>query len=387
MSSLSPHERHLIEYINDVTLGVSIPGVTLTIILLAAVAYLRRNPVSRPHLDRVSFRLLCYALLANITFGSMMFAPMQATTPGCSVVAFVGITSPLFCSAMCCCMALNLQLVLVFGVNGNKMEKYYIVGSILVCAASTVPPWIAGELGWYAVDASCWLRAPTPEIQLHWLIGSQSIPMLAISTIEVVSFVNLITFMIRHHIRVQRLRADIDCESRIDTLASNLPKHPIVQCRSMILRIALYPLLSCFLSVTACVLDVYSVLNPELTDYNMNLRILDLCVYSFRPLLYALLAATDPSFLRAIHALRSKSSESKSSSRRHYSQSQSQTASTVLDAEGKWSPTTTPETSTACESDHGRRLSEEEKEAAKMEVEVEAKCESESESEEVAHQI
>ncbi|KAJ7649064.1 hypothetical protein DFH06DRAFT_1208902 [Mycena polygramma] len=113
----------------------------------------------------------------------MMFAPMQATS-GCSVVAFVGITSLLFSAAMCCCMALNLQLVLVFGVNGNKMEKYYISGSTLVCAASTVPPWIAGELGWYDADASCWLRAPTPEIQLHWLIGSQSIAMLAMSTSE-----------------------------------------------------------------------------------------------------------------------------------------------------------------------------------------------------------
>ncbi|KAJ7857351.1 hypothetical protein B0H13DRAFT_2077494 [Mycena leptocephala] len=34
----------------------------------------------------------------------------------------------------------------------------------------------------------------------------------------------------------------------------------------MIIRIALYPLLSCFLSITVCILDVYSITQRNLTD-------------------------------------------------------------------------------------------------------------------------
>jgi hypothetical protein len=50
---------------SDATLGVCIPGVALSGLLLVAVAYLQRNPASRPHLNRVSFRLLVYALIAK----------------------------------------------------------------------------------------------------------------------------------------------------------------------------------------------------------------------------------------------------------------------------------------------------------------------------------
>ncbi|KAJ6537671.1 hypothetical protein B0H19DRAFT_372831 [Mycena capillaripes] len=351
--SSSSSKHHLLALVNDVTLGVSIPGVALSILLLAGIAYLQWHPVSRPHLDRVSFRLLVYALVANLVFGTMMFPDMKETTPGCSFVAFLGVTSPLFSATIFCCMALNLLLVLVCGVNGNKMEKYYIIGAILLCAACTVPAWAAGELGWYATNGSCWLRDPTPTAQLHWLIGTQSIPMLFMSTVEVFSFVTILIFMVRHQWSLHRLRADTTCHSicsspdaecGIPTLVSSLPKHPVVTYRPMILRIALYPLLSCFLSVTACILDVYSVTHPNLTDFDMNMRVLNLCVYSFRPLLYALLAVTDPSFLRAIRALRPKHSSSSSQSQytpswtpwsqtQSQSQSQTQTATMQLDLE------------------------------------------------------
>ncbi|KAF7341139.1 hypothetical protein MVEN_01848500 [Mycena venus] len=325
MSSMSTeHEAKLLAFINtdlpfllsDVTLGVAIPGVALTVILLAAIAYLQWNPVSRPHLDRVSFRLIIYTLIANLIFGSMMFANMKETTPGCSLVAFLGVTSPLFSACMSCCVALNLQLVLVYSVNGNMMEKFYILGTVFVCLACSIPTLAAGEFGWYATNGACWLRAPTPTVQLDWLLATYSVPTLLMSTVEVFSFVNILIFMLRHEIRSRSLRADTSTmstsasESGIVTLASGLPKHPVVKFRSMIIRIALYPLLSCFLSSTACVLDVYSVLHPDLTDFNINLRTTNLCIYSFRPLLYTLLAATDPSFIRAVRSLSLKTCSS-----------------------------------------------------------------------------
>ncbi|KAJ7920860.1 hypothetical protein B0H13DRAFT_2318916 [Mycena leptocephala] len=195
---MSSSANHLVKFINVFTLGASIPGVILTVLLLAVIAYLQWNPVSRPHIDRVSFRLLIYGLGANIVLSSTMFLNMKETAPGCSLLAFFAVTSPLLSASMFCCIALNLQLVLVYGVNGNMMEKYYVLGAVFLSAACTIPPFAAGELGWYAMNGLCWLRDPTPAVQLHWLIGTQSVPMLLMSSVEVFSFVNILIFMVRH---------------------------------------------------------------------------------------------------------------------------------------------------------------------------------------------
>ncbi|KAJ6585754.1 hypothetical protein B0H19DRAFT_1368958 [Mycena capillaripes] len=317
---MSPSENRLLVEINNVTLGVSIPGVILSFLLLAAIAYLQWHTVSRPHLDRVSFRLVIYALMANIVLGSLMFFNLKETSPGCSFAAFLGLAAPLFSACMFCCIAFNLQLVLVYGVNGNMMEKYYIIGAVILSGSCTIPPLVAGELGWYSTNGACWIRDRTPTVQLHWLIGTQSVPMLLMSAAEVLSVLNIVIFMIKNH----RLRANTisqstrGAESEIVTVGSSLPKHPIVKYRLMIMRIALYPLFSCFLSITACILDVYSVMHPNLTNHNIELRTTNLFIFSLRPVLYGLLAVTDPSFLRAVRSLGSKTSKQ--------STSQSQTA-------------------------------------------------------------
>ncbi|KAJ6517289.1 hypothetical protein C8R47DRAFT_1254757 [Mycena vitilis] len=270
---MSDSEHHLVVFIKAVKLGVSTPGVALSILLLLFIAYLLWNPVSRPYLDRVSFRLLSYALVANVIVGATTLPNMKETTPGCSVVAFLGTTSPLFAAAMFCSMALNLQLVLLYSINGNKMEKYYIVGAFILCGACSFPTAAAGELGWYATNGVCWLRDPLPAVQLHWLIATQSIPMLSMSAIELFSFARITIFMIKHSRTMQRLRDEAMSQSTdipdsgIAALAATLPEHPIVQYRSTIIRIALYPLLSCFLSTTACILDVYSIRDPQLHSF------------------------------------------------------------------------------------------------------------------------
>jgi hypothetical protein len=72
----------------------------------------------------------------------------------------------MFAGVMFFSMALNLQyvtdsfdgpiansrgnhnrLVLVHGVNGQQMEKYYILGAVLLTLACNVPPYAAGALG------------------------------------------------------------------------------------------------------------------------------------------------------------------------------------------------------------------------------------------------
>ncbi|KAJ7888288.1 hypothetical protein B0H13DRAFT_2277428 [Mycena leptocephala] len=231
--------------IRDATFGVSIPGLALSVFLLIIIVYLRWNPCSRPYLNRVSFRLLTYALVANAVYGSITFShAMKAGAEDGTHDLRV--------------------LVLVFGVNGNKMEKYYITG-------------------WYAETGTCWLRDPSPSIQLRWLLGTQVVWMLLMSTVEVICFVIIVIFMMRHQARIRRLRVDAlphsasGLASHLTTFKSSLPAHPIVRYRPMILRI-------------------------------------DLMIYALRPLLYTLLAGTDPSFLRAIRSLFPNSSSSSSPS-------------------------------------------------------------------------
>ncbi|KAJ6533397.1 hypothetical protein DFH09DRAFT_1370030 [Mycena vulgaris] len=282
----------------DVRLGLLIPAVALSVLLLAGFAYLRWRPVSAPHLNRVSFRLLVYAMIANVVVAIIALTPMTEHSPGCSLFAFMGMTAPMFSACMFCCMALNLQLVLVYGVNGNRMEKYYIIGSFLFCGVCNVTPWAAGQLGWYARSGVCWLKEPRSSVRLQWLVATQSIWMLLMSAVEVISFLKVLIFMLLHQMKIQRLRADSMSRSgNTPDSSTRQPEAPIVRYRGTILRIGLYPLLACFLSVTECYLDVRSVVD---TNMNLNLRIFNVFVYSSRPRLYTLLAAADPSFLRAL---------------------------------------------------------------------------------------
>ncbi|KAJ7189323.1 hypothetical protein GGX14DRAFT_485225 [Mycena pura] len=75
----------------------------------------------------------------------------------------------MFSACMFCCMAINLPFVLVYGFNGNKLEKYYILGSLFLVGACNIPAWATGALGWYRTSRICWLRGPD-EWQLQWLI-------------------------------------------------------------------------------------------------------------------------------------------------------------------------------------------------------------------------
>ncbi|KAJ6563489.1 hypothetical protein B0H10DRAFT_2115130 [Mycena sp. CBHHK59/15] len=82
--------------------------------------------------------------------------------------------------------------------------------------------------------------------------------------------------------------------STSSTSFSTTPKPAIVVYRGIILRIGLYPLLSCCLSFTGCIVDIWLTKNPDPTELQFRLSFLDLCVFALRPTLYTLLAATDP---------------------------------------------------------------------------------------------
>ncbi|KAJ7639955.1 hypothetical protein DFH06DRAFT_1430524 [Mycena polygramma] len=297
-------------------LGLLVPGVTLTTGLLILYAYVAWNPVSRRYLDRVSFRLLVYALLGNLVFAVTLALSTLWEFPHwrCSLIAFGVNLSLEFTAGMFFCMAINLPLVLAYKVNGQKMEKWYIFGTVFVSLICNVVPYASGGLGW-ASTQNCWYRSPDPAA-LSWLIGTQTTWTLFTCVGEVVAFLILVGYLVAYELETWRFPPD---DSRfIETRTSEASYGPGSTIR-------LYPFVSCLLNVTAAVLDlrVMSQENPS-----MALSVADFAIPASRPLIYGLLAATDPasprtlirrdiqSFLRALRARRYPGLESETQASR-----------------------------------------------------------------------
>ncbi|KAJ7441657.1 hypothetical protein B0H11DRAFT_2292337 [Mycena galericulata] len=298
--AISSHKLHtpvaIDFHVNEFSRGVIIPGMVLTGLVLLAFGYTALNLSSRPHLNRVSFRLLVYAMVSNIFYSADFLIHPRGPTPGCTFYAFFSMSSLLFAACMFFCMALNLQLVLVHRVNGQMMEKYYLISSFVLVAVANITALIAGEFGYYAANQGCWFSDLYLATKLRWLVGAQVFWVLAMANLEVVCFIVLVVFM------VQRQRAMNDIVR--DNTSNSQSLAPIVQHRGMILRIGLYPLLSCFVNFAGSICNLLLLRIPEYSELAWRLNLFTLCVYAFRPLFYACLAATDPSFLRAVRALR-----------------------------------------------------------------------------------
>ncbi|KAJ6502933.1 hypothetical protein C8R47DRAFT_1251942 [Mycena vitilis] len=288
--------------------GLVVPGVALTTGLLILYAYVAWDPVSRRYMDRVSFRLLVYGLLGNLFLAIALALSTLGEFPRwrCSLFAFGANVTLEFTAGIFFCMALNLPLVLAYKVNGQKMEKWYILGTVSVTLVCNIVPYASGKLGW-ASSQACWYRSPTPTA-LYWLIGTQTIWTLLTCVGEVVAFMILLGYLVAYEFETWRLGAN---NSRFkETQASEVSYRPaltIRMFRSIIFRIGLYPLVSCLLNVTSAVLDL-QVMSQE--SPSMALSIVDFAIPASRPLIYGVLAATDPAFLRALRVRLYPESES-----------------------------------------------------------------------------
>jgi len=288
-------------------MSFTLPGIALSLIVLIAFAICALKPVSRPYLDRVSFRLLTYAIIANIAFGVAFILTAWLTGPsiGCSFVAFLTNTSLIFSAAMFFSIALNLQLVIVHGLNGNKMEKWYLLGSAVLALGLNIPPYALGQYGWNVENATCWYNTPSNSLRLQWVIGTLSFWVLFIACGETVMFFIVITHMLRIDKKTRSIR--LPTNSSMISAESTQGKLPIslaTKYRKIILRIGLYPLISCIMNFSTVALDLYQTVDGVNTNLQFGLSIVDLCLYGLRLFFYAALAATDPSLLKAIQALR-----------------------------------------------------------------------------------
>ncbi|KAJ7787659.1 hypothetical protein B0H13DRAFT_2526196 [Mycena leptocephala] len=198
------------------------------------------------------------------------------------------------------CIAINLPLVLAYDVNGQKMEKYYVFGTALVCLICNVAPYAAGKLGHVTSEVTlCHLNTLAMAV-LHWLVGTQTVWILFASVGEVGAFLVILGYLIIHELDARGFRTGTQLGATHTSEASRRTASNILMFRNIILRIGLYPLVACLLNISTAVLDLQSKQNK----LSMPGFLTDLAFYAGRPLIYVLLAATDPSFIRALQAIR-----------------------------------------------------------------------------------
>ncbi|KAJ7843807.1 hypothetical protein B0H14DRAFT_3455988 [Mycena olivaceomarginata] len=213
----------------------------------------------------------------------------------------------MFSSCIFFCMALNVPLVVVYNINGQAMEK------ILRCRDHPHLP--HGT----PVSQTCWYDSAVPEVHFRWVIGTQSSWVIIFAVGEVGAFVIIVGYLVTHELHLLCRPAHTEA-----TYSSEGAGSTILKFRNIILRIGLYPLTSCVLGITASGFDLYESrkykmepIEPTKLIHHSNRRhaqdtilmLVSIAACAGRPLIYGLLAATDPSFIRALRALRHPDAE------------------------------------------------------------------------------
>ncbi|ESK83011.1 hypothetical protein Moror_11763 [Moniliophthora roreri MCA 2997] len=278
-------------------------GAGLCFLVLLVISLVSIHPKSRAQLDRVSFRILVYALLANMIFGMAGAIGGTRTGPGfiCGFSVFVLQFTLQSSSFLLFCIALNLHLVIVHDVNGQRMEKYYIIVSALVAITLVVPPYAAGQYGWDHLAQDCWYTNADQTQRLIWQVTTQiGWTMLTVIGDVICSGVVLMS-IVKHNIRTRKVFASTHSFSQVSSAPQVLHANNY---KFIILRVALYPLTSCCVNLLSIVTVVHTTISHGIhnrTDYDMLL--LSDFLFGGRAIVYALLAASDPALVRAVRVL------------------------------------------------------------------------------------
>ncbi|VDC07999.1 unnamed protein product [Peniophora sp. CBMAI 1063] len=287
---------------NQLWAVTSAVGAGLCFFVLVVIGALYTHPASRAHLDRVSFRLMLYSLIANMVFGvvSAIGGTLTGPSTGCGLSIFLLQLTLEMSSFLLFCIALNLQLVVAHGVRGKHLEKYYVACSIVMALAITIPPYAAGQYGWDPLVKDCWYTNDNQQQRLAWQIGTQLIWTGLTVAGEVVTACAVTTYMLRVHYRQKNIISAVTASSSSMASLKPMSIHAHTYA-NVIIRIALYPFASCVINLTSIVCVIHATSTNGIQNAN-DYRILLLSdfLYGGRAVVYALLAGTDPALIRAI---------------------------------------------------------------------------------------
>ncbi|KAJ7593762.1 hypothetical protein C8J56DRAFT_925113 [Mycena floridula] len=313
-----------INFANVLAFTSTIPGTCICFLVLVAYGIAAFFPRPRKQLDRVSFRLLVFTLFFNVIFGIAYAATPASPGAACNFGAFVVNFTLSFSTFFTTCIAINLELVLVHGVNGKRMEKYYLIGTTILSLVLNVPTFALHKFGWDDQSSTCWYKNSNDQDRLRWIVGTQSFWILLAATIETICSCIVLVWMYRFrrntdllikaasHSSVGQKSRSTQTQTRSIGIASSnhstiISRDP--RYRNIILRIALYPIISLLVNYSTVALDLYTTIHGLTKELDFRLLILDLIFYGVRTLAYGILAACDPSFINAMREVRGKNTD------------------------------------------------------------------------------
>ncbi|KAK1229964.1 hypothetical protein PQX77_006958 [Marasmius sp. AFHP31] len=288
------------------SLSISLSSLVLLLALVATT-----HPKARKLIDRVSFRLLVATIainLANTIVDLYISGNVQLKNPpSCQALVWSKAFTGNFSSTLLLLIGLNLQLVMIHGVNGNKMERFYYPGAFLLAMLSSIPLFCDfDQYRWDSDHRMCAYMANKPE-QVE-RIGTQVFWPIFCIVGEIVTFICIVVFMIRNKVFDLTFRKRYaEPQSYSTSPHSSQPSLPSVgslltpsKNRMIIFRIALYPLLAAF-TLSVLVVSVFLVHTGKSTPMTFFVSATIVCS---RPIVYAVLAIFDPSMVRALGELR-----------------------------------------------------------------------------------
>ncbi|KAJ3876404.1 hypothetical protein F5051DRAFT_292356, partial [Lentinula edodes] len=298
---------------NQLWMFTSIIGASMCFFVLLLICIVTLHPVSRPHLNRVSFRILAFALAVNTVFGIVNAIGGSFTGPTwtCGFTIWILQVTLQLSSFLMFSIALNMQLIIVHGINGQRMEKFYMLGSIVISLGVTIPAYATKQYGWDPLVLDCWYANSNQRERIAWqaclFIGTQLFWTLLTVLGEMTSSIVVVTYMFKNRVsktgefsKYKHLRSDLDSCSSTDQQQSSLAQNDqflnyASRYKKVLARIALYPLASMIINL----LSVMCVIHATVTggEHSMNdYRILLLSdfLYGGRAVVYALLTTADP---------------------------------------------------------------------------------------------
>ncbi|THU96007.1 hypothetical protein K435DRAFT_797696 [Dendrothele bispora CBS 962.96] len=280
---------------NQLWAVTSAVGAGLCFLVLVMIFVVWLHPKSRPCLDRVSWRIVVWALAANMVFAIASAVGGQLTEAGflCGFSIFVLQLMLQFSSFLLFSIALNLQLVIVHNFHGQQLEKVYIIVSAAMAIILAVPPYASGMYGWDPLESDCWYSNDDPRTRLIWQISTQMLWTALTALGEIIASGTVMIWMLRHNSHMRQTFAFTSTFSGTSSSSSqgmsDTAPHAVrsVDYRRIVLRIALHS-------------TVAGGIHNS-TDYNILL--LSDFLYGGRAIVYALLAASDPAFIRGTRVL------------------------------------------------------------------------------------
>ncbi|KAG7093482.1 hypothetical protein E1B28_007157 [Marasmius oreades] len=301
--------------------------ISCTIIILIAIL-LSLHSLSKQKTDRVSFRIMVYALCTSVVYSITMYlvnrvhGQTACRVTGSSTVFGLHLSSFLFF-----CIGLNLQLVMIHGIDGAKAEKYYVWGSLSLALVLGVLTYVSNQLT-YDSKVGCYYYDPNPVRGFWWRVrewlpdylqiavrfqrsryftqmGMQNIWSFLTMAGELVTFCSVVIYMIRVKVFSPgpSLAATVPGSQRLS--ASHQYRKPLGprQYRNIVLRISLYPLSSLATSGLAAVGTVSRPTQAINTRSDWIAVSTFRAVFLSRGTVYALVACADPAITQGLKVL------------------------------------------------------------------------------------